>query len=196
MTTFTANNAFIEAFRDARSTTRKTIITIVWVLFENDFDDNEPDESALMKRLEDIVKKNDLSDIDRKFAEEAIRGIADKYNEIDKQIGKVSTWPLSKIGKIERSAFRYGVFELQFKDTGTLLSPGYVINELVELAKNLVHESTGRFINGVLRNLTPVIEKKVGGIIFRNDGEVQFALVKEAFGKKKWTLSKQYFGQN
>ena len=141
MTVFNANNAFIKAFRDARTTNRKTIITIVRVLFENEVGGNEPDESALMKHLEDIFKKNKLSniDIDREFAEEVIRGIANKYNEIDEQIEKASMRPLNGIGRIEINILRYGVFELLFgRDMVRSLDAEYVIDELAELAKNLV----------------------------------------------------------
>ncbi len=199
MTVFNANNAFIKAFRDAQTTNCKTIIIIVRVLFENEGGDNEPDESALMKHLEDIVKKNKLSniDIDREFAEEAIRGIANKYNEIDELIEKTSMRPLNGIGRIEINILRYGVFELRFgRDMVRSLDAVYVINELVELAKNLVRESTGRFINGVLSNLVPVLEKKVGGVIFKNGRELQFALVQEAFRQQKWTLSKGRLREN
>ena len=196
MTFLRANNAFIRAFRDAQTINRKTIITIVWVLFENDFDGNGPDESALMKHLDDIVKKNNLWDIDREFAEEAIRGIANKYNEIDTQIVKTSIRPLDEIRIIEINVLRYGVFELQFKDTGRLLKTSYVIKELVEIAKNLLSESTGRFISGILNNLILITQQQVGGVIFRNSGGVQFALVKEAFGQQKWTLPKGRLGEN
>lgn len=72
--------------------------------------------------------------------------------------------------------------------------PLYVINQVIELAKNLVGESAGKFINGVLGGLVPdeprqLPVKQVGGIIFiRNSGTLKFSLVKTAY--KKWSLPK------
>ena len=183
------NKAFIEAICDAETTNRKTIITIVWVLFKND--DGVLDKGVLMNCLEDIIEENKLSDINKEVAENAIGGTVDKYNEIDKIIGEVSRRSLGSIGSIERNILRFGVFELKF---GRAWAPAYVINEVIELAKNLVNEPAGKFINGVLGGLVldeprqlPV--KQVGGIIFnRNSGALKFALVKAAY--KKWTLSK------
>ena len=186
------NNTFIEAIYGAETTNRKTIITIVWVLFEND--DGVLDEGVLMNCLEDIIEKNKLSDINSEFAKNAIGGIVDKYIEIDKIIAEVSRRPLDSIGSIERNILRFGVFELKF---GRAWAPAYVINEAIELAKNLVNESAGKFINGVLGGLVPDEPrqlpvkqvKQIGGIIFnRNSETLKFALVKTAY--KKWTVSK------
>lgn len=183
------NNTFIEAIYGAETTNRKTIITIVWILFEND--DGVLYEGVLMNRLEDIIEKNKLSDINSEFAKNAIGGIVDKYIEIDKIIAEVSRRPLDSIGSIERNILRFGVFELKF---GRAWAPAYVINEAIELTKNLVNESAGKFINGVLGGLVPdeprqLPVKQIGGIIFnRNSETLKFALVKTAY--KKWTVPK------
>ena len=147
------NETFIKAFNDAETTDRKTIITIVWVLFENDINGGEPEQSSLMKHWKITIDKNELSNmgIDIEFAKNAIRGIVDKYNEIDKTIDDISK---SKVTEpIQRNILRFGVFGLKFgKDYGLPMERTEVNDAMIEIARNLLDAGAGRFIHAILRS--------------------------------------------
>ena len=147
------NETFIKAFNDAKTTAHKTIITIVWVLFENDINGGEPEQPSLMKNWKITIDKNKLSnmDIDMEFAENAIRGIVDKYNEIDKTIDVISK---SKVTEpIQRNILRLALLRLQFgKDYGLAMERSAINNETIEIAKNLLDEGAGGFIYAIVNS--------------------------------------------
>ncbi|EOX5888057.1 transcription antitermination factor NusB, partial [Campylobacter coli] len=56
---------------------------------------------------------------------------------------------IEKLGHIERAILRLGAYELLFTDTPNAI----VINEAIELAKELANDNSPKFINGVLDTL-------------------------------------------
>lgn len=67
--------------------------------------------------------------------------------KLDKQISKAApTWPIEKLNKIDLAILRLAVYEL---DQGSV-PPKVVIDEAVELAKELGGENSASFINGAL----------------------------------------------
>lgn len=70
-----------------------------------------------------------------------------KKKEIDLLIEKSApAWPVNKLNKIDLAILRMSVFELFFTKT----PPKVVIDEGVEIGKELGGESSSSFINGVL----------------------------------------------
>ena len=55
-------------------------------------------------------------------------------------------WTLLEIGSIERAILRLAAYELMFTD----LDRAVIINEAIELSKELGSETSPKFINGVL----------------------------------------------
>jgi N utilization substance protein B len=79
--------------------------------------------------------------------------------EIDEQIVQAAReWPLEGIAQVDLSILRLAVYELLFDNT---TPPKVVIDESIELAKELGGESSPAFINGVLGKIISVHE---GGI--------------------------------
>lgn len=71
--------------------------------------------------------------------------------EVDNVIQKIAPeFPIDKINKIDLAILRMAVFELSFEKKEP---PKVVIDEAVELAKELGGESSPGFINGALGNL-------------------------------------------
>ena len=71
-------------------------------------------------------------------------------SQIEKIDGKIKqsapTWPLDKLNKIDLSILRLSVYEME----NTQTPPKVIIDEAIELAKEIGSESSSSFINGVL----------------------------------------------
>ncbi len=84
----------------------------------------------------------------RSFAEELLEGAVGHAGEIDTLIGRVSShWSLDQMGAVERAVLRLGVEELRFRGREPA---AVVIDEAVELAKQMAGPEAARFVNGVL----------------------------------------------
>lgn len=83
----------------------------------------------------------------RKFAHELFTGAVAAAPELDELItAHAANWRLERMGAIDRSLLRLGVYELRF---GTA-PPRVVINEAVELAKSFSDAEAPAFVNGIL----------------------------------------------
>jgi len=79
------------------------------------------------------------------------REVIDNLKNIDKKIvSSAPEWPLERINKIDLSILRLAIYELAIQKTEP---PKVIIDEAVELAKELGSESSGPFINGVLGDI-------------------------------------------
>lgn len=73
--------------------------------------------------------------------------------EIDAKIGELAPkFPIDRLSKIDLAILRLAIYELKIKPVEPVK---VVINEAVELAKELGGEKSYTFINGVLGNLIP-----------------------------------------
>jgi N utilization substance protein B len=129
---------------------------VVQSLYEWDFLDKKPDLKEIVKRnLEEFGKKLK----DKKFVWELVNGIVKNLEDIDKIIQAAAPqWPLEKMGTIERNVLRLGLYELLFGDKRAV-PPKVAIDEAIELAKEFVNETSGKFVNGVLGAVFREMEK-------------------------------------
>ncbi len=96
-------------------------------------------ETARLLFAETFAHQNNLTDL--------VKEILAKKDQIDKEITKAApTWPIDKLNRIDLAILRLSVYELENTDT----PPKVVIDEAVELAKELGSENSGSFVNGVL----------------------------------------------
>ena len=182
---------YARALGNAISDNRKALIAIIWAQINNDRFDRKLDAPALIEGLSGFVDIDKLSDRVKTTFEAATKGIAEKIDQIDNLIGEKSTSPLDRIEITVRNVLRVGVFVLRFgSEYGIRFQAVYAINEAVEITKNLMDKKASGFVNGVLNALMPPVQRQAGGLVFKSDGATHFALVKEAFGRKRWTLSK------
>ncbi|MDL0089063.1 transcription antitermination factor NusB [Campylobacter gastrosuis] len=80
-------------------------------------------------------------------ASDTFRQILAKQNEIDEILkSHLKDGDISKVGVVERAILRLAIFEISLGDTDRAV----IINEAVELAKELTSDTSPRFINGVL----------------------------------------------
>lgn len=91
------------------------------------------------------------------FAHELVRGYADRAEEVDAVIRKVSEhWRLERMPRVDRNILRLGVYELLHRED---LPRRVTLNEAVELAKRYGGEGSAGFVNGVLDRIATDLNK-------------------------------------
>lgn len=84
--------------------------------------------------------------------------IAKNFSSIDEEISNAApAWPIDKLNKVDLAILRLAVFELKQKSA----PPKVIIDEAVELAKEMGSESSSSFVNGVLGT---ILEKEEKGV--------------------------------
>ena len=90
-----------------------------------------------------------MTDDDREYARELVRGAREHLADLDARIAAYSReWKLGRMSGIDRNIVRLAAYELQYGDE--TLTPNIIINEAVELAKKFATDDSGRFVNGIL----------------------------------------------
>lgn len=89
-----------------------------------------------------------FDDTIKKFANELVRGIAEKKDELDGVIkNKLKNWNFERVAIIDKNILRMGVYEIMFRED---IPDSVSINEAIEIAKKYGDQESSRFINGIL----------------------------------------------
>jgi N utilization substance protein B len=90
------------------------------------------------------------------FAEELVRGVRDKREEIDSRIaGKSRNWSIARMSRVDLNILRLAIFELLFRAD---IPRNVTINEAVEIAKKFGTEDSPAFVNGILDEVAAGLE--------------------------------------
>ncbi|EAC1767019.1 transcription antitermination factor NusB [Campylobacter coli] len=124
-----------------RHQVRQGVISLLYALEMNEKNENFIDEFLNEKKIRNEQKNFTLS---------LYEGIIKNLDDIDKNLNPyLNENEIEKLGHIERAILRLGAYELLFTDTPNAI----VINEAIELAKELANDNSPKFINGVLDTL-------------------------------------------
>ncbi len=97
----------------------------------------------------------------RSYADEVVRGVADKTAALDERITAASTnWRLERMSRVDRNLLRLGTWELMFKPD---VPRAVVLDEAVELAKAFGTDESSGFVNGVLDRIANDLGRKDEG---------------------------------
>ncbi|AQW82133.1 transcription antitermination factor NusB [Campylobacter pinnipediorum] len=97
--------------------------------------------------LEEFLEDKKIRNERKTQVVETFNQIRQKQDEIDSVFKQhLKDEDISKVGLVERSIIRLGIFEIKFADTDKAV----VINEAIELAKELASDTSPRFINAIL----------------------------------------------
>jgi N utilization substance protein B len=100
--------------------------------------------------FDDILEEQKIRNKQRDFSRELFAGVINNLPTIDNELSKhLESWDLDSIGKIEKAILRLGAYEILIAKTDKAI----IINEAVELAKELADDKSPQFINGVLDSL-------------------------------------------
>lgn len=122
----------------------------VKVLFQLELQDSDW-RTPLAYHLDEL----DLPKASRLFAEALVEGAVAHRVEIDATLEAASShWRIDQMGALERAVLRLAVEELGWRRQDPV---AVVINEAVELAKELGGTDAGRFVNGVLGKVAQAV---------------------------------------
>lgn len=97
--------------------------------------------------VDEILDEKKIRNEQKNFTLNLYHGILDDLNNIDETLNSfLNDNQITALGHVERAILRLGAYELLFTDTPSAI----VINEAIELAKELANDNSPKFINGVL----------------------------------------------
>ena len=105
-------------------------------------------------------RSDDNSDVDarpiREFTRDLIAGISAQKRKIDELISTYAQgWDMDRLPTVDRNILRLGIYELIWTPD---LPEGVVINEALELAKQLSTDESASYIHGVLGKISMIRE--------------------------------------
>ncbi len=100
------------------------------------------------KALQFCLLENPLSEKDKLFAEQLIKGTLSHLDNIDSIISRhLIKWDLKRLAAVDRAVLRLALYELIYLPE---IPAAVTINEAVELTKKFQDEDSANFINGIL----------------------------------------------
>lgn len=88
----------------------------------------------------------------RDFSEMLVRGTLKNLSEINEIVAKYArNWEINRMAVIDRNILRFATYELVFCED---IPPNVTINEAVNIAKKFSQEDSGKFVNGVLDQIS------------------------------------------
>lgn len=103
--------------------------------------------------VSEYLEEKRIRNDQRKFADKLFNGVCKNVNQIDNELDKyLNEYKISQIGTVERTILRLGAYEIMYE----AIDKAIIINEAIELAKELAGESSPKFINGVLDRIGKV----------------------------------------
>ncbi len=131
---------------------RETREWIVQFLFQLDFNP-EPIDIA----LKDFWEEKNPSEREKKYAEEIIKGVVQRKDELDERLSQYAKrWTSDRMGSVDRTVMRVALFEMLYRED---VPPVVSINEAVHFAKDFSSFQSGRFVNGVLDRIRKEIDR-------------------------------------
>ncbi len=124
---------------------------VIGLLYAHDIGNPEVERFA-----EELLEEKKIRNRQREFAMSLYNGVLGHLEEIDKEIrDHLKDWDFERLDHVDKSIMRLGAYELLHTD----LDRAVIINEAVELAKELGSDQSPKFVNGVL----DAIEKSAKG---------------------------------
>lgn len=107
--------------------------------------------------LERLADDAGLSEAQRAFAAELVRGVLSDLAHIDDVIAKAAPqWPVNQLPPVDRNILRLAIGEIVGNNRTPVRA---VINEAVELAKTYGSDSSAKFVNGVLGSVSGTLAR-------------------------------------
>ncbi len=99
------------------------------------------------KFVDDMLEDKKIRNKQKEFALSLFEGIGENLEAIDNEINKhLKEYKVHELGHIERAILRLGTYEILKTD----LDNAVIINEAIELSKDLASDTAPKFVNGVL----------------------------------------------
>jgi len=103
--------------------------------------------SDILKFIDTVLEEKKIRNKKRAFSYELFNGTIENLDEIDSIIKRnLKDWEYESIGKVEKAIIRLSVYEMLMDRKDSKI----VINEAIELSKELADEKAPKFINALL----------------------------------------------
>jgi len=94
-----------------------------------------------------ILEEGKIRNKQREFSHKLFDGTIEHLETLDLEVKKhLKEWDYDGIGKVEKAIMRLGAYEILIEKVDRAI----IINEAIELAKELADDKAPQFINGVL----------------------------------------------
>ncbi len=128
------------------------------ILYSSNFLDVQDTEKlfAVVEHFFPDLDKSEGKKKAKEFARELIQGVIENRDKLDEIIERYSkNWRLSRIGKIEVTILRLGIFEMMYRIDVPIK---VAIDEAVELSKEFGDQRSKKFVNGILDAVSKSIQ--------------------------------------
>ncbi len=129
--------------------------------------------------IKTITSHGRFSDLDKRFLRQLCHGVIKMQRRLDFSYSFFLKKPNIKIDKVTRNILRLGLYQLMFTDR---IPAGAAVSESVNLARGMVHESRGAFVNAILRNYLRSPEK----VVFPDKNEFPVEYMGEYYSYPDW----------
>jgi len=104
-------------------------------------------------QLEYYLAESEVGPDAAEYITDLVAGVNVRLVEIDSCIKEYlsSSWRIDRISRVDLAILRMGYYEIKYRDD---VPKGVAINEAVDLAKKYGSDSSGKFINGILANIS------------------------------------------
>lgn len=125
------------------------------VIFSFNFQSENEEIEALIDNLEN--ETNDITNEDKEYIRQIIKGIIDNKENLDETIKKyLKEWTMDRISKTDLAILRLAIYEILYRDD---IPYKVSVNEAVELAKSFSDDQSPSFVNGVLAGVISGLDK-------------------------------------
>ncbi|TXE89020.1 transcription antitermination factor NusB [Campylobacter volucris] len=105
--------------------------------------------------IDEFLNEKKIRNDQRKFTLDLYQGINEKLEILDEKINAcLKEYKLDGVANIEKAILRLGAYEILFTQTQKAI----IINEAIELAKEMAGDNAPKFINGVLDKICKEIK--------------------------------------
>jgi len=125
---------------------------VIGLLYAHDIGNPEVQQFS-----EDLLEEKKIRNRQREFALGLYNGVLEHLDAIDSEIkAHLKDWDFNRLDHVDKSILRLGTYELLYTD----LDRAVIINEAVELAKELGSDQSPKFVNGVLDAIEKTTSRK------------------------------------
>jgi transcription antitermination protein NusB len=111
---------------------------------------------AITHVLEDAI----VTDADLEFIRALVEGTQKHLTELDEVLMKhMENWTIDRVARVDLVVLRLAAFELLY---GYEVDIATILDEAVELAKEFSTDASGKFVNGVLARVLPLVKEVRG----------------------------------
>lgn len=95
----------------------------------------------------EFLEEHKIRNKQREFTKSLFQGVVDNIQGLDQSLDNhLDEYKVAELGVVERAILRLGAYEILYTDIDTPI----VINEGIELGKEMASDTSPRFINAVL----------------------------------------------